>query len=110
MSSRIEGFSLSLGASSLARMLKPERKLPRVVLHMIDADRAQLFVDGRPATTGPLSEATNKIREIGYRPGDEFQMVHPNGEQLMVRLRTPEERAAGVSAIARRIPKEETGT
>lgn len=103
----MSGFSLSLGASSLARMLKPERKLPHVVLHMTDADTATLFINDVRASAGPLSEATDIIRKIGYRAGDEYEMLHPNGTRLMVRWRTREEREAGLSAIVRRLPKEE---
>jgi hypothetical protein len=106
--SMIPGFSLSVGGDALTRLLKlVERKpLPHVSLHMADENTATLFIDGVRASSGPVREAANKIRELGYRAGDEFQMHHPNGEQLMVRMRTPEERASGVSAIARRISKE----
>jgi hypothetical protein len=84
---------------SSARLLKPERELPHVSLHMSDDNNGTLFVNGVRASTGPISEATAVIRKIGYRAGDQFEMIHPNGSQVMVRLRTPEEREAGVSAI-----------
>jgi hypothetical protein len=82
-SQMIPGFSLSISGDALTRLLK-QRKLPHVVLHM--ADTATLFVNGVRASTGPIKQATDVIRKIGYGPGDEFQMHHPNGEQLMVRL------------------------
>jgi hypothetical protein len=88
-----------------AHFEEPESRLPQVVLHMADADNATLFVNGVRASAGPIKQATDIIRKIGFGPGDEFQMVHPNGSQVVVRLRTPEERANGVSAIARRISK-----
>jgi hypothetical protein len=93
----------------MAHFEEPESRLPHVSLRMIDADNAELVINGIRASAGPLTEATAMIKKIGYGPGDEFEMVHPNGSQLIVRLRTPEDRAAGVSAIARHIPRESGG-
>jgi len=77
---------------------------------MTDADTATLYVDGRCTSQGPLKQATDIIHRLGFRPGDEYTMVMPTGTQVTVRLRTPEERANGVSAIARRLPKDEPET
>jgi hypothetical protein len=104
--SMIPGFSFAL-SGEVARMRKSERAPPEVELHMIGPDRAQLFVDGWPATTGPLETATAIMHQLGFKPGDTYKMVTASGEQAIVRMRSKSERAAGVSAIARRLPKEE---
>jgi hypothetical protein len=106
----MSGFSLSFSGSSLARLLKSERPPSKIELHMIDADRAQLFVDGWPAMTGSLEKATAIMRQLGFETGDEYKMITATGKQAIVRLRTAEERANGVSAIARRLSKEEIET
>jgi hypothetical protein len=105
--STIPGFSFALSGAEVARMLKCERTLPEVELHVIDADRAQLFVGGWPATSGPLETATAIMRQLGFKPGDEYKMITATGEQAIVRVRSKSEREAGVSAIARRLPKGE---
>jgi hypothetical protein len=60
--------------------------------------------------TGSLEKATAIMRQLGFETGDEYKMITATGKQAIVRLRTAEERANGVSAIARRLSKEEIET
>jgi hypothetical protein len=91
--STVRGFSHSLG----------ERELPRVEMIMAAEDNIKLLVDGWPAlSSGSLRQACDVIRRLGFKPGDEYTMVIPNRSQVTVRLRTPEQRANGVSPIVRK--------
>ncbi len=76
------------------------RKPPQLTLRCSGGmdDDGVLFVNGQLVARGPVNELTNRApREFGLQPGDIviLELVQA-GKSATMRLRTPEERAAGV--------------
>ncbi len=76
------------------------RKPPQLILRInsdMDGEGA-LYVDGRLIAGGIVNELTDRAqREFDLKPGDTFTIEFVKaGKVATARLRTPEERAAGV--------------